>query len=76
MSFKPIKTKYWIKFLEAHGCIFKRTKGSHVHYKCPDCIRTITLRTKDKEIPPLHLKTTLETMGFDMEYLLKWISES
>jgi len=73
---RPIKTKDWVAFLLAHGCEYQRTKASHYHYKCPNCFRPITHREKDKEIPALHLKTNLNTMGFSLEYLYNWIEEN
>lgn len=73
---RPVKTKNWIKFLLAHNCIYKRTTASHVHYKCPNCFRTITFRELDKEIPSLHLRINLQTMGKTLEYLYSWIEEN
>lgn len=73
---RPVKTKDWVSFLKAHGCNYQRTTASHDHYKCPKCIRTITHREKDKDIPALHCKTNLMTMGLTLEYLYKWIDEN
>lgn len=73
---RPIKTKIWIRFLEEHGCEELRTRASHTQYKCPNCIRPITLRTAHKEIPPLHLQTSLRTMGLTMKYLYDWIKKN
>lgn len=73
---RPVKTKDWIAFLEFHGCRYLRTKASHDHYKCPNCIRTITHREKDKEIPAMHAKTNLATMGKTLQELYKWIEEN
>lgn len=73
---RPVKTKCWVKFLLAHNCIYLRTRASHVHYKCPGCFRTITHREHDKEIPALHLKTNLTSMGKTLKYLYKWIEDN
>jgi len=73
---RPVKTKDWIKFIEAHGCRYSRTKASHTHYKCPRCIRPIVFWTKPKDVPFIHLKTNLETMGKTGEYLYAWIEEN
>ncbi len=70
---RPIKTKCWVAFLLAHGCEYLRTQSSHDHYKCPCCIRTITHREKDKDIPALHLKTNLTTMGKTLKELYEWV---
>ena len=73
---RPVKTKDWIRFLKEHGGSQKRHNGtSHEHWKCPNCFRTVTFRPKDKEIPAMHLKTNLETMGYDLEYLYNWIDK-
>jgi hypothetical protein len=73
---RPVKTKHWIAFLQAHKCRYLRTKASHDHYKCPNCFRTITHREKDPEIPPTHLKTNLQTMGYTLKYLYDWIEKN
>lgn len=69
---RPIKTKCWIAYLVFKKCVYKRTKASHVHYKCPKCFRTITFRKKDKEIPPLHIQTNLRTLGITMKEFYEW----
>lgn len=76
MGNRPIKTKDWIAFLHFHKCRYLRTKSSHDHYKCPGCFRTITHREKDSEIPAMHLRTNLHSMGLTMDYLYKWIEEN
>ena len=74
---RPVKLKNWIKFLQAHNCLKKRHKGtSHEHWKCPNCLRTITFRSQYKEIPAMHLKTNLTTMGYDLDYLYKWLENN
>lgn len=73
---RPVKTKDWVAFLESHGCKYQRTKSSHDHYKCPNCFRTITHREKDKEIPALHAKTNLKTLGKTLQELYEWIEEN
>ena len=73
---RPVKTKHWLKFLKEKNCRYLRTKASHDHYKCPSCKRTITHREKDKDIPAMHLKTNLATMGLTLEYLYEWINNN
>lgn len=60
---KPVKTKCWEAFLIKNGCNFLRQDGSHHHWKCPNCFRTITFWGHKKEIPRFHTKTCLRTMG-------------
>lgn len=73
---RPIKTKCWVAFLMAHKCKYLRTQSSHDHYKCPGCFRTITHREKDKDIPAMHLRTNLHSMGLDLKYLYDWVDEN
>ncbi|WP_374759059.1 type II toxin-antitoxin system HicA family toxin [Dyadobacter chenwenxiniae] len=73
---RPVKIKDWIRFLEAHGCHYVREKASHEHWKCPGCFRTITHRPAYKDIPALHLRTNLATMGKSLEYLYNWIEKT
>ncbi len=71
-----LRQRIGFHYLKAHKCTYLRTKASHDHYKCPGCLRTITHREKDKEIPSLHLRTNLFSMGLTIEYLYKWIEEN
>jgi hypothetical protein len=73
---RPVKTKCWIAYLAFLNCQYKSTKASHVHYKCPNCLRTITFRDKDKEIPALHLKTNLTTLGKTLQELYDWVEKN
>jgi predicted RNA binding protein YcfA (HicA-like mRNA interferase family) len=73
---RPVKTKDWVAFLEANKCSYIRTKASHDHYKCPGCFRTITHREKDKEIPAMHIRTNLATMGKTISELYDWIDKN
>ena len=70
---RPVKTKDWIAFLEAHKCKYLRTTSSHDLWKCPNCFRTITHREKDDEIPATHLRSNLKTMDLTIQYLYEWI---
>lgn len=73
---RPVKTADWIAFLIHLGCTYQRTTASHDHYKCPKCIRTITHREKDKDIPALHLKMNLKTLGLTLKDLYEWIEKN
>lgn len=71
---RPVKVKDWIKFLKAHGCRYDRTTNHEV-WKCPNCRRSIIFRGHHKSIPPMHLKTNLDTMGYDLQYLYNWLEK-
>lgn len=73
---RPIKTSDFIKFLTAHKCKYVRTKASHDLWQCPRWCRKITFRSKDKEVPSVHLKTNLTTMGLDLRYLYYWLEKN
>lgn len=73
---RPVKTKCFVAFLLAHNCVFKRSKASHFHYKCPNCYRTITIRETDKEIPAFHIKTNVSTMGKTLQDVYDWIDKN
>jgi predicted RNA binding protein YcfA (HicA-like mRNA interferase family) len=68
-----MKTKLWIKFLTEQGCERKRVKGSHFQYKCPNCLRPIPVREKDKEVPLFHIQTGLKTLGLSKKDLKEWL---
>lgn len=73
---RPVKTKDFVAFLKANNCTYLRTTASHDHYKCPNCWRTITIREKDKEIPAMHIKTNVRTMGKTLEDVYIWIEKN
>ncbi len=73
---RPVKTSCWVAYLLHLNCVYKRTTASHDHYKCPDCFRTITHREKDKEIPPFHIRTNLNTLGKSMDDFLAWAKDN
>jgi len=77
-DFRPIKTKLFIKFLLFQNCYKVKNKskgGSHSYWKKPGLTRRITIREADKEIPPFHVKTNLETLGLEFKDLEKFIDK-
>lgn len=76
MTFKPVKTSCFIKYLEHKGCKHIRTKASHFHYKCPKCFRTITIRESYKEVPGFHISSNCKTLGVNMNEVYKWIEDN
>ncbi|RYD54875.1 MAG: hypothetical protein EOP56_18070 [Sphingobacteriales bacterium] len=72
MGVKQIPLYRFVKWLEWHGLEYQRTKDSHDHYNYPErhpkrLLRTVTVRTKYKDIPILHIHTNLKTMGISKE---------
>jgi len=71
-NYRPLPTKCWEKFLTEQGFKYIRTKASHDQWTKKGCLRTITLRSKDKDIPALHLKTSCRTIGVTMQFVYEW----
>tara|TARA_R110002049_G_scaffold85844_6_gene218279 strand:+ start:9199 stop:9435 length:237 start_codon:yes stop_codon:yes gene_type:complete len=77
MPYQPIKTKVFIKFLKHNKCykVKEKSGGSHSYWKRPGLTRRIVIREADKEIPPLHIKTNLSTLGLKFEDLEKFMNK-
>jgi predicted RNA binding protein YcfA (HicA-like mRNA interferase family) len=67
MGIKQIPTKKFKKFLKDQGVVYIRSKGDHDIYDRPDkpLLRPITIISKFKDIPILHIHTSLENLGID-----------
>lgn len=68
MAYKPIPTKLFIRYLKKKGLISLGMKGSHQKWDYPEhsakrLLRPVMIRPKESEIPPLHVKTNLDTLG-------------
>jgi hypothetical protein len=65
MGVKPIPTRTFKKFLKYVGCEYIRTEGGHEIWDKKDdsLLRPITLQTKNKDVPILHIHTSLENLG-------------
>ena len=75
-DYRPIKTKIFIKFLEYHKCYrHNEIKGSHFFWKRPGLTRRIVVRENDKDIPPLHIKTNLDTLGLSFQDLEEFMNK-
>ena len=80
MGIKQIPTSKFIAWLESLGIKYERTRASHDHYNYPKgdprrLSRTITIRTKYKDIPMLHIHTNLKTMGVSKDVFEKEIKK-
>ncbi len=65
MTFKPIPTKKFKKFLSKKGLVYIRTKGDHEIWDFPfnsALLRPVIFIGCEKEIPSLHIKTNLKTL--------------
>ena len=60
---KAVKTSCWLKYLKFQGCIKKKDSGgSHSKYAKKGMFRSLTVRENDKEVPELHIHTSLKTL--------------
>ena len=80
MGYKPIPTKKFIKWLKKRGIVYIRTESSHDLYDYPEdsgkqLPRKVTIRTKDKDIPPCHIYTNLITIDIDYKTFEKEIKK-
>jgi len=68
----PVPIKCWEAFLIFCNCEFDRKEGSHHHWKCPNCWRTITFWGHKKEVPRFHVRTCLKSMNKTNSEFNKW----
>ena len=78
MGIKQVPTKKFIAWLESLGLEYERTRASHDYYNYPKghpkrLLRNVTIRTKYKDIPILHIHTNLKTLGISKETFEKEI---
>lgn len=61
------------RFLESHGLKLKRKSGSHEMWNrdTNPFDRPVVIRSKDKNIPIIIIKSNLKTMGISIEQFLK-----
>ncbi len=76
MSFKPVKTKCWVKFLLLNGFELSRISSSHHQYKKTGVFRPIPVWGAKKQIPAFHIRTGLKTMGVSPETFFAWLEEN
>ena len=74
-KFRPLSTKCWENFLQLHGFVCKRTKGSHDQWTKKNC-RTIPVWGNEKEIPAFHLKNGCEIIGCTLNDLYVWADKN
>jgi predicted RNA binding protein YcfA (HicA-like mRNA interferase family) len=76
MGIKQIPLSKFVAWLESLGLVYERTKSSHDHYNFPKgnpkrLTRTVTVRTRYKDIPILHIHTNLKNLGISKEQFEK-----
>ena len=75
MGIKPVPTKKFLRFLKSRGLIYIRTEASHDIYDNPlkPLLRPVVVRTKYKEVPLLHIHTTLENLSVSKKEFEDWM---
>ncbi len=78
MGIKPVPTKVLISFLKSRGIIHMRTHASHAIFDNPQepLPRPVVIRMKYKDIPLLHIHTTLETIGVSKKEFEEWLKKN
>lgn len=78
MTYKPIQTKKFKRFLKKKGLKHIRDHGDHEIWDFQNnntkLLRPITFIGCDKEIPALHINTNLKTLGISYIDFLKEIN--
>lgn len=72
MPFRPIPRRKFEKYLKSKGCYLDRIEGDHRIFERKDLLRPLTV-TVDKDVPPTHIKTNLNTLGITSEVFYKEI---
>ncbi|HCS20786.1 MAG TPA: hypothetical protein DIW47_09540 [Bacteroidetes bacterium] len=72
----PVLTKCWESYLVFKKCRFDRQQGTHHHWKCPDCWRTVTFWGNKKEVPRFHIINNLRNLGVSNGEFNKWVKEN
>ena len=77
MGIKPVPTKVFILFLKSKGIIYLRTHASHDIFDNPQnpLPRPVVIRMKYKDMPLLHMHTTLETIGVTKKEFEEWLKK-
>lgn len=70
---RPVKMICFEKFLKWKGCKFIGT-NTHYKWKCPGCLRSITLQGSEKEVPFFHIQSNLKTMGVSTQDFWSWVT--
>lgn len=82
MAHRPIKMAVWLRFLRHLGLVELPGKsgGSHVQFNYPResgkmLSRPVVCRPSEKDIPAIHVKTNLHTLGVSWEEMEQIISQ-
>jgi hypothetical protein len=78
MSYKPIQTKKFKKFLKNRGLVYIRNHGDHEIWDYLDnsiLLKPVTFIGCDKEIPAFHIRTNLKTLNIKYSEFEKEISK-
>jgi len=63
---KPTTYQIQVKIFEAAGCIYVRTQGDHLIYRCPGSIRPVII-PKYREVPVFVIQNNMKVIGMSRE---------
>ncbi len=63
---KPTTYQIQVKIFEAAGCIYVRTQGDHLIYRCPGAIRPVII-PKYREVPVFVIQNNMKVIGMSRE---------
>jgi len=63
---KPTTYQIQVKIFEAAGCIYVRTQGDHLIYRCPGAIRHVII-PKYREVPVFVIQNNMKVIGMSRE---------
>ena len=78
MTYKPVPTKKFRKFLRERGLRHIRSHGDHEIWDYPNnskLLRPITFIGCEKEIPSFHIRTNLKTLDVSYDEFIKEIND-
>jgi predicted RNA binding protein YcfA (HicA-like mRNA interferase family) len=78
MGIKPVPTRKFLRFLKSKGVVYIRSEASHDIYDNPQqpLFRPIVVRTKYKDVPLLHIHTSLENIGVSKKEFEEWMKKN
>ena len=76
-GYKAGSHKIFIQFLKSRGIIYIRTHSSHDIFDNPNnpLSRPVVIRMKYKDIPLLHIHTTLENIDVSKKEFEEWLKK-
>ncbi len=76
MGIKPVPAKVFIQFFKSRGIIYIRALQAMIYLISQNPLsRPVVVRMKYKDMPLLHIHTTLETIGVSKKEFEEWLKK-